>query len=311
MNSSVLFIPITISISERTRAELANEDLDRHHLKILQLNRKKRMTRVNIQIRNILSHFTHFKTIAFVHVHRTGSLRKTLNVANDFFEVSVKQYGDRKRKVVLPGWSSKLFTLCYENFHLPCVWSFSRASWRKKDIICKSKCSQKGCEACIEATLPHRSINLHIKIEKYESEIPHDPKKKRRLLPNETKELAEILRGRSAFELNNEMAASMQDENFPERADLPSLNAYRVIKYRSQYPEEKDAFKALDSLKEIHVNCIHKIGYDPFYVIYELLRKSHTMPKKDKEEGQLFQSTQLGLDLLRQHRIRNTYSCIF
>lgn len=196
-------------------------------------------------------------------------MQKTLTVANDFFEVGVKQYGDRKRKAVLPGWSSKLFTLCYENFHLPCVWSFSRASWRKKDIICQGKCTQKECEAYIEASLPHRSSNLQITIEKYESKIPHDPKKKRRMLPNETKALAEKLRGRSAYALRNEMAASMQDENLPERADLPTSNTYRIIKCRDQFPDERNVFEALDPLKQIHVNCILKIGYEPFYVIYE------------------------------------------
>lgn len=196
-------------------------------------------------------------------------MRKTLTVATGLFEVGMKQYGDRKRKAVLPGWSSKLFALCYENFHLPCVWSFCRASWRKKDIICQGKCTQKGCEANIQASLPHRSNNLHITIKDFDQKIPHDPKKKRRVLPNETKALAENLRGKSAYAFRNEMAATMQDENLPERADLPTMNTYRIIKCRDQYPEERNVFDALNTLKQIHVNCIHKIGYDPFYVMYE------------------------------------------
>lgn len=91
---------------------------------------------------------------------------------------------------------------------------------------------------------------------------------KRRLLPGERQELAEKLRGKSAFALRNEMAAALQSENLPERADLPSLNALNLIKSRNQCPEQ-NVFEALDALKDVHVNCIHKIGYDPFFVIYE------------------------------------------
>lgn len=103
----------------------------------------------------------------------------------------------------------------------------------------------------------------------YESSVFHDPKKKRRLQPEQKEELKKQLRGKSAFALRNELAGAMQNENSPERADLPNLNTLHLIKSRDQCSEGRNAFEALDELKNVHVNSIHKIGYDPFFVIYE------------------------------------------
>lgn len=173
-----------------------------------------------------------------------------------------------------------MFKLLWDNFHLPCVWSFDRASWRKSDIICQGSCAQKECKATLEAILPHQTNNLQITIEKFKSSVVHDPNKKRRLQPKEKEKLKVLLRGKSAFALRNELAGAMQNENLPERADLPTLNALRLIKSRDQCFEKTNVFEALNELKNIHVNCIHKIGYDPFFVIYETPAQSECYAKE-------------------------------
>lgn len=89
------------------------------------------------------------------------------------------------RNVVVEGWTGKLFKLLWDNLHLPCIWSFSRAAWRKTNIVCQGKCAQKECKATVEVALPHRTNNLLISIGKFESSVMHDPKKKRRLQQNE------------------------------------------------------------------------------------------------------------------------------
>lgn len=184
----------------------------------------------------------------------------------------------------MTGWTAKLFKLCYENLHLPCVWSFHRANWRQNDIICQGNCSQNRCNATIQSILPHRTNSLEITIENYKSTVGHDAKKKRRLLPDEIEELKENLRGKSALALRNAMAASMQDKNLPERPDIPTLNSMHLIKSRDQCSAGLNAFEELDELKNIHVNSIHKIGYDPFFVIYETPAQSEYYAK-DRLKG--------------------------
>lgn len=204
-----------------------------------------------------------------IYLFITGVIRKTVTVENDFFKVCKKQYGTRVRNAVVAGWSGKLFKLIWETVHLPCVWSFDRASWRTADILCQGKCAQTRCKAAIEAILPHRTNNMQITIENYKPSVFHDPKNKRRLQPEQKEELKKQLRGKTAFALRNELAGTMQNENLPERPDLPNLNTLHLIKSRDQCSDGRNAFEALDELKNIHVNCIHKIGYDPFFVIYE------------------------------------------
>lgn len=80
------------------------------------------------------------------------------------------------------------------------------------------------------------------------------------------------------------MARTMQDEKLPERADIPTINAMNLIKSRDQCFTGLNVFEALDGLKNIHLNCIHKIGYDPFFVIYETPAQSEYYAK-DKVKG--------------------------
>lgn len=213
-------------------------------------------------------------------LYSIGVIETTITVENDFFKVCKKQYGDRIRNAVAEGWTGKLFKICYEKLNLPCVWSFDRASWRKNDIICKGNCSQKECKATIEATLPHRTNNLELIIEKYKSSVVHDPKNKRRLQWEEKEKLTEMLRGKSALALRNELARTMQNEKLTERADIPTLNAMNLYKSRDQCFIGLNVFEALDELKNVHVNCIHKIGYDPFFVIYETPAQSEYYAKE-------------------------------
>lgn len=180
-----------------------------------------------------------------------------------------KKYGDRIRNAVVTGWSSKLFKLCYESLRLPCVWSFDKASWRTADIYCQGKCAQKGCGARIKTYLPHSTNDLQIIVENYKSRTQHEPNLKRRLLPRDKEVLREKLCGKSAFAVRNELAALLQDKNLPERPDIPTSNAMRLIRSRDRCGDVRNQFDALSELKNIHIDTIHKIGYDPFYAIFD------------------------------------------
>lgn len=163
---------------------------------------------------------------------------------------------------------------------MPCPWSFNKAAWRVADIICTGKCPEKGCDARIQAVLAHRTSNLQITVENFKSTVPHNPLKKRRIKGEAKDNILEILSDKSAFQARNELARKMQDPNLPERPDIPSSNTMRVMKHHQQISQGSNAFEALDILKNVHVNCIHKIGYDPFFVFYETPSQSEYYAKE-------------------------------
>lgn len=202
-------------------------------------------------------------------MHFTGTFQLTISVEDDFFQVKKKLHGNRVRRAVVGDWTGKLFKLCYDRLHLPCVWSFDRAIVRSKDIGTQGKCADKQCKATITTSLPHRTNNLQVLVKNYNRSVAHDQKLKRRMRLEEKERLQNMLRGKSAFAVKNDLSALTQDKNLPERADIPTMNALRLIKSRDQCPDNENVFDSLDNMRGVHVDCIHKIGYDPFWVIYE------------------------------------------
>lgn len=195
-----------------------------------------------------------------------GDLTFTIEVPNDLYEVYTNQ--DSKQSIKT-GWSAKINLIIWDRLNLPCCFSFKRARYRQQDIISSGICKQKKCRATLETTLPHCTNNLNVTIQEYKPRIKHDSKIKRRVLPEIKSELVDKLQQKSAYALRSELADRTMKESCSEPAHLPSLNALRIIKSRSQCPiEQQNPVIALHELKSIFINCIQDIGYDPFFVFY-------------------------------------------
>lgn len=120
----------------------------------------------------------------------------------------------------------------------------------------------------VRLTMPHRTDSLHIRIMNYKPLFPHDPKKKRRLLPAEKDDLKRLLRGKSAYAARSQLADAIVVDGLPVPAHMPTLNTLRKAKSSDQCPENRDVFDGLHDLFSIHVDCVQNIGNTPFYVFY-------------------------------------------
>lgn len=174
----------------------------------------------------------------------------------------------QNRTEVEEGWTDKLVEIIWEARHLPCCFAFKRARHRTTDIICEGYCSQKDCHVKITATLPHRSDNLLVLIENFDKSLIHDPKIKRRIDLKKKMDLICKLKQSSAYSVESELADAAMSNNCPMPAHVPSKNALRIIKSRSQCPSDHNAILAIENLRNVYPNCIQNSGSNPFFVFY-------------------------------------------
>lgn len=126
---------------------------------------------------------------------------------------------------------------------------------------------------------------------------------KRRLLPTETKEVADMLQGSSAFAVRSQLAEEYMSEHDPEPPHLIRSNAIKKIKYKQTKAVHADPVQALQIMKERHFRGeIDNIGLSPFYVFYakNLQRMWHNAEYLRKKCIISIDATGLGLKKLGQ-----------
>lgn len=230
----------------------------------------------------------------------TKNLQLKIKVKNAIFEIL--EYRDNRNKIaksLKEGWSSELSKLLWANFHLKCVWSFKRARPRKEDIFFKGDC--KDCSASFEATFNLEKKTLCVNVNGYKSTVKHTSK--RRLLPSETKDIAEMLKGSSTFEVRAQLADKLMNENDPEPPHLVRSNAIKKIKYKQTKSVHKDPVQALQIMKEKNFREeVNHIGLSPFYAFYgkKLQRMWHNSEFMRKKCIISIDATGLGLKKLGQ-----------
>lgn len=197
-----------------------------------------------------------------------GDYQFTVGVEHDFFKIFLNQDG---RRVVKEGWTFKLNSVIQEKLHLPCILGYRRAKYRAEDIATSDGyCREKLCLIKISSNLPHHSNKLTVIVENYDPEIIHDVKP-RRILRDQKAQLIENLKGQSAYAVRNQLAEELLTEEHCNPGEIPTLNALRVLKSRSQTPANKqNAVISLYDLRNIHLNSIQRIELYPFAAQYSL-----------------------------------------
>lgn len=194
-----------------------------------------------------------------------GDLDLLFTIKNKIFDTCV---GSNGRMTVKPGWTSKLNLFVWEKLHLPCCFSFIRSRYRTEDIFVEGKCTHYQCKAQINTYLRHGSKQIRLVIKKYKVGTFHDPKKKRRTLPDEKKVLVENLKSKSAYALRNELADQAMSADDPDPSHVPTAGALRVMRSKAQCQSSGNTILALHELKKRFVNCIQNIALDPFYAFF-------------------------------------------
>lgn len=195
-----------------------------------------------------------------------GNYEFTCEVERNFYNIYKNAEG---RKIVGEGWTSKLYLIIWKKLHLPCCLAFRRVKYRAEDIHTSGGyCRQKNCSIKVSSTLSHHSNKLTVTIEGYQPNIFHEIIK-RRNLPGDKQELLEKLKGKSAYAVQSELAKELLIEEHGSSAQVPTLNAMRVIKCKSHCPNEKqNAVNALYELRNVHLNSIQRIELYPFATHY-------------------------------------------
>lgn len=89
------------------------------------------------------------------------------------------------------------------------------------------------------------------------------------MLPNEKMELIEKLKQKTAYALRSEFADEALTEEHCIASHVPNLNTLRVIRSKSQCPENKEnAVCSLYESQKIYVDCIQRIDFFPFATFY-------------------------------------------
>lgn len=228
------------------------------------------------------------------------NLQLNVRLKKTFFEIlCYKDDRNKAAKKVKEGWSTKLSKLIWNQFRIKCVWRFVRARPRATDILINGTC--KDCAAEIKVVYKMANRTLSGNITGYNSTVKHVSK--RRLLPAETKRIAEMLKGSSTFEVRAKLADETMNDDDPEPPHLVRPNAIRKIKCKQSKSLHTDPVRALLIMKEKHFrNEITAIGLSPFYVFYakNSQKKWHNSEFKRKRCVISIDATGLGLRKLGQ-----------
>lgn len=196
-----------------------------------------------------------------------GDYSFVITVKPNFFEVYRTNEGECAIK---EGWTYKLRKAISDNINLPCSIAFRRAKYRAEEIrVSGGYCRQTKCSLQVTCFLPHSSNQLTIEFENYNMDIIHDTRHQERIEPERKKEITRKLQGRSAYAVRSELADEIITNENDNAGRVPSLNALRLVKFKSQTnADEQNAVLSLNDLRLKHLNCIQRIDLYPFATQY-------------------------------------------
>lgn len=196
-----------------------------------------------------------------------GEYSFVITVKPNFFEVYKNSEGE---SVLKEGWSYKMRNAIRNNVDLPCCIAFRRAKYRAAEIrVSGGYCREKKCTIQISCSLPHSSNQMTIDLENYNTEVIHDTIYPERIAHEQKKEIERKLQGKSAYAIRSELADEILTEENNNPGSVPTLNALRVIKCKSQnIADKQNAVLSLYDLRSKHPNCIQRIDLYPFATQY-------------------------------------------
>lgn len=192
-------------------------------------------------------------------------LRISIKCRNAYKDIlPVKVYRKKRlRRVVEKGWTNNLSSIVWKKIKLPCCLRWKVANVRRNDIVCEGSCVE--CKLTIICRAEEKK--LHFTIKHYDAEFEHDPKNKRIMSLADKEKILQMLKGKSAFAVGNELADELMDAGDPHCPLVPTGNTVRIIKHRTD-DSNKSTIDALLALKKQYPNAISFIGLDPFFFMY-------------------------------------------
>lgn len=187
---------------------------------------------------------------------------KCRNAFKDLLPIRVYR-SHRLRRVLKRGWTNNLSAVVWNEFKLPCCLRWKVANVRRDDVYCAGSCVQ--CQLVITCIAEKKKLNFTI--QNYEAGVEHDSKYRRKMNQVDKEKYQAMLKGRSAFDVRNQLADELMDAGDPLCPLIPSDNALRIVKHEIDCSQES-TIDALLTLKKQFPNEIGSIVLDPFHVFY-------------------------------------------
>lgn len=137
------------------------------------------------------------------------------------------------------------------------------ANVRRDDVYCAGSCVQ--CQLVITCIAEKKKLKFTIQND--DAGVLHDPKHRRRMNQFDKDKLQAMLKGRSAFDVHNQLADELMVAGDPICPLIPTHNSLRIHKHETDTSKES-TIEALLSLKKQYPNEIGSIGLDPFHCFY-------------------------------------------
>lgn len=184
----------------------------------------------------------------------------------NLFRVKEYRTKKRRRRVVETGWTSALSGIVWTQLKVPCCLRWKYATVRQTDILCEGSCSEPQCDVTI--TCIAKKKKLSFALTNYDADTRHSPKLKRRMDQLYKRKVVSLLKGKSAFAVNIELADELMEAGDPHCPLVPTTNTLRIAKHRSEAPRHQSVIDGLLTLKKEHPDEIGSIGLDPFHLFY-------------------------------------------
>lgn len=159
---------------------------------------------------------------------------------------------------------------------IPCKWVFKRNKcYLTGKVYVKIHARCKICSAVLVATLKNKPDNnepviFYGKIDGINSQRHKEESKNVRLTSKISQNI--VSQNKTATSIRRGMLVEKAEMFIEPTARIPSANAIRCSKYRQRQKEKlsDDPFESLKYLQmsNMYANCIHRLGWNAFYVIY-------------------------------------------
>lgn len=229
---------------------------------------------------------------------KLSSMEKTvIDMSEDIFFDE-----DSNRMKSLHEFNGGLVGVLFQEIQLPCCWGFGRLHTLDGELNVNGICLNSGCECSVSIVTENKRKTIIVYVSNYDKKVAHSKSRYTTDINDRTK-LKQLLKWESAMVVHARLAEEYisSDKIYP--AHLPSKEALRKIKTRVKYEDSdiRDKNILMSILKMKHDarydHTIHKVGADPFFVIFSDPLQGEFVKHETKHDGGVFSIDATGIPI--------------
>lgn len=198
--------------------------------------------------------------------------------------------------------NSDLVALLFQEIRKPCCWGFGRLHKNGDELNINAICLNSGCKCSVSIITENERKTLVIRAANYNSNVPHT---KSRYTTSETEKskLIELLKFEAAMTVHATLANDYIASDHIYPAHLPSTEVLRKIKSRAKQCDsqirDQNAIVSIQKMKHepAYSEIIHRIGADPFFVIWSVPLQKECIQDDLKHHSGIFAIDATGISI--------------